>query len=310
MITSAVLALLFGGAGAWAYERFLGRTAAEGSPPAQGSQGQDPGARKDLATIEDRLKDLSTQYSNLADQSRQLQARLESTAKPAPAPDLAPIEQKVAQVDRLSKQLDAIEKKIDPLTQRFEQQDRRMTELDQKIDNLRQQTIAAQGRAPGGRDRQVTLTRADRPPPPDRADRPPGSTESGSPSPSTPGDSRPSGEGTENRPSPSSGEVESVEKALQTGVGLFQQKRYGDAYAAFRSLLQSHPDDARVWYYAALSYGLATGNWDRMTQTMAEEGVAREKAGKPPKAVIDSAFAGLTKETGKDWLAFYRRRAA
>jgi hypothetical protein len=42
---------------------------------------------------------------------------------------------------------------------------------------------------------------------------------------------------------------------------------------------------------------------------MFEEGVDREKAGKPPKSEIDSTFAGLTKETGKEWLDFYRQRA-
>ncbi len=68
-------------------------------------------------------------------------------------------------------------------------------------------------------------------------------------------------------------------------------------------------DDARVWYYAALSYGLGSNDWSRITQSMVEEGLSREKAGKPPKSTIDSALAGLTKETGKDWLDFYRRRA-
>ena len=89
----------------------------------------------------------------------------------------------------------------------------------------------------------------------------------------------------------------------------FRDKQYQQAYDVFRKLLQSQPDDARVWYYAALSYGLATRDWGRVTEVMAEEGVAREKAGKPPKDKIDSAFAGLTKETGKEWLDFYRHRA-
>ena len=89
----------------------------------------------------------------------------------------------------------------------------------------------------------------------------------------------------------------------------FREGKYREAYDVFRKLIQSHPDDARVWYYAALSYGLATGDWGKMTETMVQEGVAREKAGKPPKPEIDSAFAGLTKQTGKEWLDYYRRRA-
>ena len=51
-------------------------------------------------------------------------------------------------------------------------------------------------------------------------------------------------------------------------------------------------------------------NWDRVTQSMVEEGIAREKAGKPAKPEIDADLAGLTKETGKEWLDFYRQRAA
>src|SRR5262249_41508582 len=147
------------------------------------------------------------------------------------------------------------------------------------------------GRMPSDRDRQVSLTGGDHPSPSTGAERP-------SPA-----------EAAESKPTPSGNTGQSVEPAFESGVSLFQEKRYGEAYAVFRKLLQSQPDDARLWYSAALAYGLSTEDWGPMTQTMVEEGVAREKAGKPAKSEIDSAFAGLTKETGKDWLAFYRRRA-
>jgi TolA-binding protein len=286
-----LLALLFGGAGAWAYERFLSRPAAESPPAASESQGRDSGIRKDLAGVDDRIKELSDRCNNLADRYKQLQSRVESMPKSAPTPDLAPIEQKVSQVDRLSQQVDAIAKTVDPLPQKLEQYERRLTEFDAKLEDLRKEETAARGRTPRGRDRQVPSAVGDRP------------------SPSTGGD-RPSAiEGAESKPSASDEKGQSVDSALGPGVSQFREKRYGEAYAAFRGLLQSRPDDARVWYYAALSYGLATGDWGRITETMAQEGVARERAGKPPKPEIDSAFAGLTKETGKDWLDFYRRRA-
>jgi TolA-binding protein len=291
IVISSVLALLFGGAGAWAYERFLSPWASATPSAAPNSRGRDAEARKDLTGLENRIKDLTTECNNLADQYKKLQSRVELMPRSARAPDLAPIEQKVAQVDRLSQQLDAIGKKIDPLPQKLEQSERRITELDQKLDELRKQETAARGRRPSDRDRQVPLTGGDHP------------------SPST-GLERPSpAEAAENKPSPSDDKGQSVDPTLESGVSLFREKRYGEAYAVFRKLLQSQPDDARVWYYAALAYGLSTGDWSPMTQTMVEEGVAREKAGKPAKAEIDSAFAGLTKETGKDWLAFYRRRA-
>ena len=49
--------------------------------------------------------------------------------------------------------------------------------------------------------------------------------------------------------------------------------------------------------------------WKGETERLVTQGVDREKAGKPSKSQIDAAFADLTPETGKDWLAFYRRRA-
>ncbi len=124
---------------------------------------------------------------------------------------------------------------------------------------------------------------------------------------SSPGADRSStGEGAP--PSSEKGES-SADAALESGASQFRERRYGEAYATFRRILPSHRDDARFWYYAALSYGLSTKDWGKMTQSMAEEGVSREKAGQPQKSAIDSAFAGLTKETGKDWLDFFRRRA-
>jgi hypothetical protein len=88
-----------------------------------------------------------------------------------------------------------------------------------------------------------------------------------------------------------------------------RQKKYDQANEAFDSLTRTKPDDARVWYFAALSRGLATRDWKGQTDKLVTEGVEREKAGTPEKSQIDSAFVDLTAETGRDWLAFFRRRA-
>jgi hypothetical protein len=215
---------------------------------------------------------------------------VESIPASSPVPDLAPIEQKVAVVDRLTQQVEAMGKKVDPLPGRLEQEERRIAELDEKLNDLRNQETTAR-RTPEGRDRPVSPTGRDRP------------------APSTDGERPAVGEGDKSQASGSGARSELTDPALESGVGLFNEKKYGEAYARFRKLLQAQPEDARVWYYAALSYGLSTGDWNRMTQSMVEEGVAREKAGKPAKAEIDSALSGLTRETGKDWLDFYRRRA-
>jgi len=100
-----------------------------------------------------------------------------------------------------------------------------------------------------------------------------------------------------------------VGSSLQPGVELFKQKKYDQASEFFDGLTRTKPDDARAWYYAALARGLATRDWKGEAEKLVNEGVNREKAGKPEKSEIDSAFSNLTTETGKDWLAFYRRRA-
>ncbi len=184
-------------------------------------------------------------------------------------------------LNALSQQVEAIGKKLDPLPGQLAQSEQKLTELDGKLEELHKEMSTAGNRRPASPHREDSAGRASAPS---------------------------SGEGTQGAPSTSE-KGESGESSYESGVSRFRDKQYQQAYDVFRKLLQSQPDDARVWYYAALSYGLATRDWSRVTEVMAEEGVAREKAGKPPKDKIDSAFAGLTKETGKEWLDFYRHRA-
>ena len=279
VVISAVLALLCGGAGAWAYERFLAQPKVETPPEAAATaQGRDSEAQSDLARLDDRINSLSEEY-------KQLQSRLESIPKPAPAPDLAPLEMKVAQVNRLSRQVEEIGKKLDPLSKQLAKTEHRITELDSKLVEVRHEVSAAGDHTAATRGRDTAVSR-------------------------TSGPSSSRDEAAEGAAASSGSDNDkSVDTALESGVSRFRAAKYQEAYDVFRKLIQSHPDDARVWYYAALSYGLATGDWGKMTETMVQEGVTREKAGKPAKPEIDSAFAGLTKQTGKEWLDFYRRRA-
>jgi hypothetical protein len=99
------------------------------------------------------------------------------------------------------------------------------------------------------------------------------------------------------------------EKELGEGLALFQKGLYAQAGASFRALTVDHGDDARAWYLAAVSNGLATNNWSGPTEELVNKGVEREKAGTPGSAEIDAALAGLTKTTGRDWLAFFRQKA-
>jgi hypothetical protein len=97
--------------------------------------------------------------------------------------------------------------------------------------------------------------------------------------------------------------------AIDEGIRLYKAGKYKDADVLFSKLTATNPDDARVWYFAALSSGFATGQWTGRPVELVLKGIEREKAGTPPSAEIDAAFGDLTKTNGKDWLAYYRKSA-
>jgi hypothetical protein len=101
-----------------------------------------------------------------------------------------------------------------------------------------------------------------------------------------------------------------LEARLQSGVKLLKQSRFRDALGVFNRLELTHPDDARVWYYAALCLGFSTGQWTGGTQQLVEKGIERERAGTPSASVLDATFGDLPPTLGRDWLGEYRRRAA
>jgi TolA-binding protein len=114
-------------------------------------------------------------------------------------------------------------------------------------------------------------------------------------------------------PKPEDAKAESpkvADDAINPGVELFKAGKYKDANELFHKLTESYPDDARVWYYAALSNGLATNQWQAAeTIRLVTKGIEREKAGSPDAAKINSAFQSLTDTTGKTWLDYYRKTA-
>lgn len=99
------------------------------------------------------------------------------------------------------------------------------------------------------------------------------------------------------------------ETQWKRAISLFKTAKFKDALEAFNRLELSRPEDARVWYYAALSRGFATNQWTDGTEALAQKGVEREQAGTPAATEIDQAFRSLTTATGKEWLAAYRARA-
>ena len=78
----------------------------------------------------------------------------------------------------------------------------------------------------------------------------------------------------------------------------------------FFTLVQQYPDDARLWYFAALAHGLVSGDWTGESAGMVRRGLACEQKGSPKRSDIDAQFSTLTKEQGKDWLEDWRKRAS
>ncbi len=97
---------------------------------------------------------------------------------------------------------------------------------------------------------------------------------------------------------------------LAPAAKLFRERQFASASGTLRALADSSPDDARIWYYSALANGFATGQWTGPTEQLALKGVDRERQNSHGSREIDAEFADLPKELGREWLGFYRQKAA
>jgi len=270
ILTSAVLSLLFGGAGAWAYQNYVAPRLARQEPEARQPAAQEPGV--DQTRLLARVDDLSRGLD-------QLKSRVESLPKAGPAADMEPVKAKVAAVDDLSKRIQSVEEKLNDLPKRIDQEGNQITTLTARLEEVSHR-MEGLGKEAGA------ATRNER-----------GTREAMKPVTDTINQLAKSAEATAN-------------SSFGAGAEFFKQKKYKEAKDFFDTLDKVDQDDARIWYYAALARGFATNDWKGETERLANRGVERERAGTPSRAEIDSTFSDLTSDTGKDWLAFFRRRAA
>jgi TolA-binding protein len=105
-------------------------------------------------------------------------------------------------------------------------------------------------------------------------------------------------------------QVSPTDLARDLGAALFRDGKYPASREVFRTLVQSYPNDARLWYLAALANGLTSGDWTGETEGLVRRGLACEQRGSPKRSDIDAQFSTLTKEQGKDWLEEWRKRAS
>jgi TolA-binding protein len=216
---------------------------------------------------------------DLAGKVDQLQSRLDQLPKPVTQPDLEPLKQQLTALGNLPGKVETLDKRVDVLPAKIDEHGRKITTMMADIDGVRKQVSSLQTDL-GTRGLKVEQ-------------------------PSVKNDERVA-ETSHEMPR----EIEAPRSgSLKPGVDLFRQKQYDQASEYFSGLTKAYPNDARVWYFAALARGLATREWTGQTEKLVSQGVEREKAGKPEKTEIDSAFSDLKTETGKDWLNYYRRTA-
>jgi len=227
-------------------------------------------------TKAETINAILTRIAQLAEKTESLNARLDQVEvrKPEPPAELAELR---AELGRLS----ATAGELAPLPGEVRQVDDRVKNLSATLKNVhdemaalraRTEKLAAPVAAPAAHDsdRAVTLAAAED-------------------APATPHD---------------------LATELQGGIKLLRRNRFKEALGVFNRLELTNPDDARVWYYAALSLGFATNQWTGGTLQLVEKGIERERAGTPSTSTIDAAFSDLPPALGRDWLAEYRRRAA
>lgn len=278
LIAAAVVSLLFGLLGAWAYDHFNREGKAQAEPAVVTAPPETPPG---LSAAE--LEPLKLQLGELGQQVDAFEKELAQAKEKEPAPvDLTPIQQ---QIDGVAKSVAAIE----PLAKRVEGITTRMEGLETSVKQLKDE-LGNQVPKPAA-PKEEEKTSAPSTPLSNTPTAVPTVTDSSEAVPLT----------LENQ------DAKLADKALSEGVELFKAGKYEMAYAAFEKLEKTHPNDARVWYYAALSFGISQGDWGESTMNLVKKGVEREKAGTPPSAEIDAAFRDLNTGTGKEWLAFKRK---
>jgi TolA-binding protein len=269
-LAAGVLAFLCGGAGSWAYLNYL-QPRLKTTHDATPQPALAKTSTNDQAPILSRLDDLTGKVD-------QLQSRVDQLPKPITQTDLEPLKQQLSALEDLPGKVATLDKRVNALPAKIDEDGRKITMMMADIDGVRKELSSLHT------DLGTTLK-------PDKtsakSDKMLGQTSHEIPYELEP----------------------SQNVSLRSGIDLFQKKSYDRASAYFEGMTKAKPADARVWYFAALSRGLATRDWKGETERLVNEGVDREKAGTPKKAEIDSAFADLTTETGKEWLDFFRSRA-
>jgi outer membrane murein-binding lipoprotein Lpp len=94
-------------------------------------------AEPTLAEVSDGVKAIKTEVDGLKSDLKSLQDRVESMPKPAPAPDLEPLNTKIAALSKDTETLKALPKKLDDLNQRVGTVDSALGSLRTDLDAIK-----------------------------------------------------------------------------------------------------------------------------------------------------------------------------
>jgi hypothetical protein len=294
VLASVVLSLLCGGVGAWSYETYFKHyfnTHEAGAKPEAVAANPSPAPAPSQAPSDEAVKNLDQKLGSfqktVQDRVDRLEEQIGMIPKNQPAIDLKSLKDRVTELEKHASDTSSI------------------AALDDRISAIERKVIDAPS-AKSLDDRvkamEVKLgsskTEVD------------GSSSSNKPA-ATGSSDTPSSPAITRRDSarPATVDVNVGADAFAEGSALFDKRDYTGALKVFQSLQADRPEDARVWYFSALARGFTTGDWRGETERLVQKGVEREKAGTPSPSLIDAAFINLTRNTGKDWLSFYRQQA-
>ena len=277
LVVTAVTVLACGLGIAFLIERYLASPREPNSGTAEVAT--NPATAGTSVVKSSETRDLADRLDKLSRQIEAIQKQLDRQGgRSGPPPEVSALQVRVAD-------LTASTNNLTPLLSKFDHLDNRVNELSGSLNSLRGELTSFQSASV------ATPPRESQPQPR------PGTTPTPLP------DARPLSVA---RPAPGLADP----KALSGVADLYRRARYKEAREAVNPLTINSPTDARVWYYAALSFGFTTKDWTVGAAQLVQKGITREDAGTPRTAEIDTEFKDLTRANGKDWLAGYRKRVA
>ncbi len=227
------------------------------------------------------VEGLRSEVAALTHRLAQLQGWVDAQPEPepAPSPDLGPLQARVDELAKVSGRLSSTPDELRVLEERVSGFDRRMGTLDERVRTLDERAVAL-GEELGLLRMEVASI-----------------------------DERSKQADTTTAASGAAGPAEAAMRAVARGAALFKEGRYAEARDVFLEQIKATPDDARLWYYAALATGSATRDWKGETERLVKRGMERERAGTPGRVEIDALLNEIPDAQAVQWLRAWRRLA-